>query len=190
MEDMEIENITTVDFTDKEEDSTDYEAMAAKMSNDIASMDEKQEEKIEHALAHLKENLEITAEKYLTAGGVTAAYEEAAQFMEGVDAQEKLSLAMGVAIAMNEIALSMAAKVDELDADTIDTLCDGVYDPKFAMTPHSIQDTVVELMILNLCRNVGPNAEDIKNFKDTSDDEIEKAITKLEDFKLEHDLIE
>lgn len=136
--------------------------------------------KCEQAKAHLVNKLKVTSDKYLTATGV----------MEALSAMEDakiltydLDMAQDLACTMSTTCISMAEKADSLDPKDMDTLCDGFYEPEFAKLVIDDEPMFpLELLKLELCRNVGPSAEDIKTFYDAKQDElngIREEMTKL-----------
>lgn len=76
----------------------------------------------------------------------------------------------------------MLEKASELDPEDMNMLCDSFYDKEFSEHDACVADMAKELMILQLCQNVGPNAEDITGFCLHADEEIAKARENLVDF--------
>ena len=83
---------------------------------------------------------------------------------------------------MSNTAYEMSEKAVQLDPDEMDQLCQGFYDQAFSEGKGSALEMIDELMSLQLCQNVGPNAEDIAEFCKTADEEIEKAREELRKF--------
>lgn len=162
---------------------------ARKQAKDIAKMYEDRDKKALGARDHLVSQLEITSDKYRTANGVMAALQVVRDVLgNATDYVEEISIAKTVATRMAGVAQRMADNAIDLDPEDMGELCDGFYDPAFSEGKGSALEMIDELMILQLCQNVGPNAEDVAEFCRTADEEIEKARHTLEDFCTQNDL--
>lgn len=157
----------------------------------IASMKRQRDEKVDNAREHLVETLEVTADKYRTANGVMAALDATRTVVGqdcGIEYSGLISIAKTVAVAMANAALNMKRKAGTLKVTEMDKLCEGFYDEDFANGDGSAEKMIHELMLLQLCQNVGPNAQDIKDFYESSNEEIDKAEKEFVEFCSEHDL--
>lgn len=185
-----IKKITDSKIEAKPVETTPLEE-AGKLSADIDSMIDKRDEKVKGAIEHLAENLRITAEKYMTANGVMAALETLRQVV-GSDPtyQHDVLLDMSCKLAKEvaAVALAMAAKAENACVQELDGFCDEYYVKDFASTEATVESTARQLLILSLCQNVGPNAQDIKDFYTTANEEIQKSYKELEEFCSEHDI--
>lgn len=162
---------------------------AKKQAQDIAKMYEDRDKKALGARDHLVSQLEVTSDKYRTANGVMAALQVVRDVLGDVtDYVEEISIAKTAATRMAGIAQEMAHKAGKLDPEDMAELCDGFYDPAFSEGKGSALEMIDELMILQLCQNVGPNAEDVADFCRTADEEIEKAREELKTFCSENDI--
>ena len=162
---------------------------AKKQAQDISKMYKDRDKKALGAREHLVSQLKITVDKYRTANGVMSAL-DTVRLVHGEDRltlTEQLEEAAAAARHMSNVADMMAKKAGELDPEVMDKLCDDVYDKDFAGGQVSARQMVLELMTLQLCQNVGPNAEDVAEFCRTADEEIEKAREELKKFCDEHD---
>lgn len=157
---------------------------AREQAKSISKMYEDRDKKAIGAREHLVSQLEVTSDKYRTANGVMAALQVVRDVLgDGCnDYAEEISIAKTVATRMAGIALDMAEKAKSLDPDEMDKLCDGFYKANFSETKASALEMIDELMVLQLCQNVGPNAEDVAEFCHTADEEIEKARENLRTF--------
>lgn len=161
--------------------------MAAELSESIDKMIDQRDEKVEHAREHLIENLEVTADKYLTANGVMASLEMVRSVAgDNFDFVGEIEMAKSVAQFMRTQALKMAEKAKTLLITEFEDLCEGFYDEAFADHDGLVQDMVSELMTLNLCQNVGPNAKDIVDFFNSANEEIDKSNAELEELLDKH----
>lgn len=186
----EIKDITNEDIevTAVEEDAV---AVALSQHNDIIKMKNAAEEKIENARIHLVDTLEVTAQKYLTANGMMAAIETIRQVIGNADVsfETQTTWAKDIMRALSDSAASMMEKAKVLAVENFDQICEDYYEEDFSAREDIIAyDLACELMELQLCQNVGPAAQDIIDFKTTSDEEIEKAQAKLDEYLKEHDL--
>jgi len=165
---------------------------AKKQAKDISKMYEDRDKKALGAKEHLVSQLKVTADKYRTANGVMSALDTirlVAGNHSGDDLIGDIAMAKGVAVVMAHKAQEMAAKANKLDPEDMSQLCDDFYEKEFADSDEtSAVDMVIELMLLQLCQNVGPNAEDVAEFCRTADDEIEKARENLKTFCKENDI--
>ena len=187
--DMRNENVNKMKLVAEEED---HAKVANDMATSIAKMYEDRDKKALGARDHLVSQLEVTADKYRTANGVMSALDTVrlvAGNHTGDDLMGDIAMAKGVAIVMAHKAQDMRDKAQELDPDDMDQLCDGFYEKEFAESESlTAVDMVVELMLLQLCQNVGPAAQDVADFCRTADEEIEKARNNLRDYCEKHGL--
>lgn len=185
IKDITNENIKVIAV---EEDAV---AVALSQHNDIIKMKNAAEEKIENARIHLVDTLEVTAQKYLTANGMMAAIETIRQVIGNADVsfETQTTWAKDIMRALSDSAASMMEKAKVLAVENFDQICEDYYEEDFSAREDIIAyDLACELMELQLCQNVGPAAQDIIDFKTTSDEEIEKAQAKLDEYLTEHDL--
>lgn len=160
---------------------------AVELSESIDKMIDQRDEKVEHAREHLIENLEVTADKYLTANGVMASLEMIHSVTgDNFDFMGEIEMAKSVAQFMRVQALKMAEKAKTLPITEFEDLCEGFYDEAFADHDGSVQDMISELMTLNLCQNVGPNAKDIVDFFNSANEEIDKSNAELKELCDKH----
>lgn len=162
---------------------------AKKQAKDISKMYEDRDKKALGARDHLVSQLEVTSDKYRTANGVMAALQVVRDVLGDVtDYVEEISIAKTAATRMAGIAQEMAKKAGELYPEEMAELCDGFYDPAFSEGKGSALEMIDELLVLQLCQNVGPNAEDVAQFCKTADEEIEKARESLRTFCSENEI--
>lgn len=162
---------------------------AKKQAQDISKMYEDRDKKALGAKEHLVSQLEVTSDKYRTANGVMAALQTVRDVLgNATDYVEEISIAKTAATRMAGIAQEMADVAGGLDPKDMDKLCAGFYDPVFSEGKGSALEMIDELMSLQLCQNVGPNAEDVAEFCRTADEEIEKARENLKTFCKENDI--
>lgn len=171
-------------------EEADARNVAEEQAKSISKMYEDRDKKALGAKDHLVSQLQVTSDKYRTANGVMSALSCVREVAgEGMgDTIEQIAMAKTVATEMAAVAKDMADKAKVLDPDEMDQLCDDYYDKEFSEHDSSIIDMVAELMVLQLCQNIGPNAEDIVDFLKHSDEEIEKARENLVTFCKENDL--
>lgn len=168
----------------------DAQTTAENMAKSISKMYEDRDKKALDAKSDLITQLRITSEKYLTANGVMHAL-QVLRDAEGdifINIDLELEAAHSIAQKMHSVACNMTSRAINTDPDVMGTLCDAFYDPTFAEKEHELNDFVIELMRLQLCQNVGPNASDIEDFCANADAEIEKAKLDLREFCDAHDI--
>lgn len=164
---------------------------AQEMAKTIRKMYDDRDAKAMSAKERLVSQLEVTADKYRTANGVMSAL-ETVRIVIGDNANmtlvDSVATAKSMAMKMAVMALDMAEKAKGLDPEEFETLCDGFYDTDFAAGDGSVADMIEQLLALQLCQNVGPNAADVTEFCTRSDEEIEKARKDLREFCEKNDL--
>lgn len=163
---------------------------AKKQAQDIAKMYEDRDKKALGAREHLVSQLRVTADKYRTANGVMAAMQVVRDVFGDscMDYIEEISIAKTAATNMAGVATKMADKAAELMPEDMSMLCEGFYDPQFSEGKSSALELIDELLVLQLCQNVGPNAQDVEDFCTQTDKEIEKAREQLKDFCTQNDI--
>ena len=91
-------------------------------------------------------------------------------------------MAKRVATDMASMTADMILKAKDLNPENMDKLCDGFYALSFSEEDGSAIEMVGQLMQLQLCQNVGPDADDVANFCKQADEESEKARENLRKF--------
>lgn len=172
-------------------EEADPHKIAEDMAIKIRKMYEDRDKKIANARENLVSQLEVTASKYLTANGVMSALETIRTvYGNSNDIHEDIILAKTFAVTMSDLTLRLKKKAEDLEnVNEFNALCDNVYDAHYAEDDNDTPaDLIVELMILQLCQNVGPNAEDIALFFDHTTQEIIKARGDLHKYCEENDI--
>ena len=166
-EDKNVEAVT---------EDADPRKVAEDMASSIYKMRDDRNKKSEAAKEHLVSQLEVTVEKYCTANGVMMALGVVRDVYGSADDIDlEIDRAKRIAVEMSSVAEDLVEKAKGLEVDEMSKLCDDVYDKEFATGDGSAHDLVTQVMILNLCQNVGPNAEDITGFWKQTTQEIAKA---------------
>lgn len=169
-------------------EEADFNESAKEQAKAIGKMYEDRDKKAMGAKEHLVHQLEITVDKYRTANGVMSALDTLRTVMGdgGENKYAEIQAAQRLAKRLSVVTTNMAAAAKKLDPEEMDKLCDGFYDMNLVNKNVGPEDLAEQLMILQLCQNVGPNAEDVAEFCRSADDEIEKARGSLKDFCAEH----
>ena len=164
---------------------------ANEMAKSIAKMYEDRDRKAVGAKEHLASQLAVTVEKYCTANGVMSAL-DAVRTVFGDKSEHtiytEIQMAQRLAKSLSVIAGKMGMKVGELDPEDMHSLCDGFYKADVTNDKLGPEELAKQLMILQLCQNVGPSAQDVSDFCRTADEEIEKAREDLKTFCAENDI--
>lgn len=171
-------------------EEADFNESAKEQAKAIGKMYEDRDKKAMGAKEHLVHQLEITVDKYRTANGVMSALDTLRTVMGegGENKYVEIQSAQRIAKRLSVITTNMAAAARKLDPEEMDKLCDGFYDMDLVNKNVGPEDLAEQLMILQLCQNVGPNAEDVAEFCRSADDEIEKARKSLKTFCTDHDI--
>ena len=166
------------------EEEEDVQKTAEDMAKSISKMYKDRDKKALDAKDNLVTQLRITSEKYLTANGVMHALQvlRDAKGDLSIGIETELEMAHVIAQRMHLIACNMTSRAIDAEPDIMGTLCDACYDSSFAEKKHGLNEFVIELMRLQLCQNVGPNASDIEDFCANADAEIEKARVDLREY--------
>ena len=167
---------------------TDTTNIAKEMSNTIEKMIADRKEKTKAAKFRLISQLEIMQQKYLTANGVMNALETVRVVDNTLYIHDEMMIAKSMAIALSKTVNKLTEKARGLRPEEMNRLCDDLYDANFAEGDGNEKDLIHQLLLLQLCQNIGPNAEDIKNFYDQATEEINKTKEDLASYKKEHNL--
>lgn len=177
---MKQNNVASID--DKINDK-----LIEELEQKLASMKDDKEGKLAAAKEQLIDKLSVTADQYHTATGTAEAL-RTLRFALGSEARASMRDAVKLANEMANETLAMATKASELEYADMGKLCDGFYEPDFALSEDKFMDIedhayelAFELMRLDLCRNVGEAAEDIVSFMERVDDEIAATQAKLDE---------
>ncbi len=191
METNDIQEITDEEIVVEADLELDAKAEALRQHNSIIKMGEERDNKIASAREQLVETLGITAEKYITANGVMAGLETLRQVVgenSDLDLVTQLEIASEVAKNMSQVSLAMMDRAETIEVEDFGKLCEDFYTADFTAESPNAQAMTQELMLLQLCQNVGPSAEDILGFKERAEEEIQKATDKLAAFLEENEL--
>lgn len=151
---------------------------AVETAKSIRKMYEDRDKKAVGAKQHLIDQLLVTVDKYKTANGVMSALATVRDVFHNssfMSCEEEINVAKVIATEMSGIAMDMHDKARKLDPDEMDKLCDGFYSTEYSKGDGNARDLVRELMIIQLCQNVGPDACDIAEFCKQANLEIERA---------------
>lgn len=163
---------------------------AREQAKSISKMYEDRDRKAVGAKQHLVSQLMVTTEKYRTANGIMAALDTVRTVFgsHGDDIYSEIQMAQRIAKGMAVTAEKMAEKAQSLDPDDMDQLCEMFYDKDMTNKKVGPTELAEQLMTLQLCQNVGPNAEDVVEFLRSADEEIEKARENLATFCNENNI--
>lgn len=152
------------------------------LEDKIKSMKEDKEKKCKAAKEQLIDMLEVTVDKYRTATGTAEALRVLRFANNNKDGGwEEIMLARGLANMMADITNSMKEKAEKLSYAEMDQLCDNFYSKEFeGNTP---DDLAIEMMKIDLCRNVGGAAEDMVEFIKRVQEEIDTTGEELKKLK-------
>lgn len=172
-------------------ETTDYEIdkkLMQELLDKKESMAVDRIKKLAMAKEQLVEQLKVTVDKYRTATGVMEALRVIRMVMDvdDVPLAEELSFARDVTANMIATVSAMTEKAERLGYAEMDELCEGFYDEDFVSKNFSGIELAEQLMCLDLCRNVGPAAEDIVGFIEKTDAEITDVNREIEKILEDH----
>lgn len=146
--------------------------------------------KIESACSQLKNEIDITASKYMTATGVITAYSFIRDVVGNlVDPNQHIVMAQRIAEELASTCRDLADKFDSTDVKDFDKLCDDMYDHEFVTKIGvTLEEFAQELAVMQMCQNFGPKADDIKQFKVRADEEIADVDAKISELIEKNDL--
>lgn len=151
------------------------------LEDKIKSMKEDKEKKCKVAKEQLIDMLEVTVDKYRTATGTAEAL-RVMRFVYGENVNDCaptvfVCLANELAREMVGITQDMVEKAKKLSYANMDQLCDEFYNKDFKIDEDAdgLYDLCVEMMKIDLCRNVGGAAEDMVEFIKRVQEEIDQT---------------
>lgn len=168
-----------------------FQAVAEEMAKSIRKMYEDRDKKVISAKEHLVEQLKVTTDKYCTANGVMHALNVIRDVYgdkDRLDLEEEIELAKDVTSSMAVSVHQLCEKAEEMDPEKFGSLCDGFWNPNFSTTAAGPKSLVIELLHLDLCQGVGSAADDVIDFINHADDEIDKAKLNLIAYCQDHDI--
>ena len=179
---------TTMDFdTEVSEAAPVEEVRPVKLVAELKVRREKmiadEDKKIESACSQLKNEIDITASKYMTATGVITAYSFIRDVVGNlVDPNQHIVMAQRIAEELASTCRNLADKFDSTDVQDLDKLCDDMYDHEFVTKIGvTLEEFAQELAVMQMCQNFGPKADDIKQFKARADEEIAAVDAKIDE---------
>lgn len=155
------------------------------LKDKISKMEADRDAKCASAKEQLVEMLKVTADKYKTATGTAEAL-RVIRFVYGEQYENAIYVANRMARRMAHITEGMTEKAEKLDYADMDQLCDGFYEKHFDIPENELWDDAsyhlcVEMMKIDLCRNVGGAAEDMVAFINRIGEEIEATKKALDE---------
>lgn len=185
---MEAKMIDVADLVNTHtQDSLLDKNIIEEMEDKLNKMIEDRDAKCKAAKEQLIENLKVTADKYRTATGVMEALRTMRMVNNGklddTPIYDEIEQARDIAAYMIEEVSNMTNQAEYLEYSEMNELCEGFYYTDFVSDPFSAIDLCKELMRLDLCRNVGPAAEDMVAFLNRANDEITVTENKLAELK-------
>lgn len=190
-----MNDTNTIDFkTDVSEAAPAEDVPPVKLVAELKVRREKmiadENKKIESACSQLKNEIDITASKYMTATGVITAYSFIRDVVGNlVDPNQHIVMAQRIAEELASTCRSLADKFDSTDVKDLDKLCDDMYDHEFVTKIGvTLEEFAQELAIMQMCQNFGPKADDIKQFKVRADEEIADVDAKISELIEKNDL--
>ena len=190
---MDDKNVIDFD-TDVSEAAPAEEVSPVKLVAELKVRREKmvadEDKKIESACSQLKNEIDITARKYMTATGVITAYSFIRDVVGNlVDPNQHIVMAQRIAEELASTCRNLADKFDNTDVQDLDKLCDDMYDHEFVTKIGvTLEEFAQELAVMQMCQNFGPKADDIKQFKVRADEEIDAVDAKIAELIEKNDL--
>lgn len=164
----------------------DKEAIVKELNETLEKMEADRDAKLKAAKDQLVEMLQVTSDKYRTATGTAEALRVLRFVTDGkIDLDDDIESANSLALYMAEKTLEMKEKAKSLPFDQMDQLCDGFYEKDFDLIHTDTDETehatilAIEMMLIDLCRNVGGAAQDMVDFCARIKEEIAATEAKL-----------
>ena len=190
---MDDKNVIDLD-TDVSEAAPVEEVSPVKLVAELKVRREKmvadEDKKIESACSQLRNEIDITARKYMTATGVITAYSFIRDVVGNlVDPNQHIVMAQRIAEELASTCRNLADKFDSTNVQDLDKLCDDMYDHEFVTKIGvTLEEFAQELAVMQMCQNFGPKADDIKQFKARADEEIAAVDEKIAELIEKNDL--
>ena len=190
---MDDKNVIDFD-TDVSEAAPVEEVRPVKLVAELKVRREKmvadEDKKIESACSQLKNEIDITARKYMTATGVITAYSFIRDVVGNlVDPDQHIVRAQRIAEELASTCSNLGTKFDNTNVQDLDKLCDDMYDHEFVTKIGvTLEEFAQELAVMQMCQNFGPKADDIKQFKVRADEEIAAVDEKIAELIEKNDL--
>lgn len=184
--------IETIGTDVESEQNKDEQAIMLELVGKLEGMIADRDNKCASAKEQLVESLKITADKYRTATGVYEAF----KLLQSINANATLynseynTGTSMIANNMSALAESMARVASNLKYEEMDTLCENFYNGNFSSSEFNEFTLVEELMKLDLCRNVGPAAEDMTQFYKSAQKEIDDTVEEINSLIVQYPLLE
>lgn len=156
---------------------SDRQQTIEELQENIKKMQADKENKCESAKKQLVDMLEVTVDKYRTATGTAEAL-RVLRFVHDGKTNADLKEANDLALHMATVAKSMSEKAIDLEPSEMDQLCDGFYEKELKLGAGEAGDSwtlAAQMMVIDLCRNVGGAAEDMVDFVKRVQEEIEST---------------
>ena len=174
----EIEN-TTEEVTEETTKET-----IARLEAEIKKMEDDRDAKCDAAKEQLVNKIRVTVDQYYTATGIA----ESLRVLRFTMGEENATITDSLKLAkmMAELTDAMAVKAESLLPANMEELCVDFYDGELANRESlSAFDLAYEMMKIDLCRNVGPAAEDMVAFINRVEEEIENVRKSIKDLEEE-----
>lgn len=186
---QELDVITNEDIT-VEVPTLDPTEEAQRQADLIKEKIVKRDEKLNAAREHLIANISVTSDKYLTANGLMIALDIVRDVVKdsSLPLEKELELARAAARNVSDIAEELEQKARNLDINEFGNFCEDVYECDFVLIENTYGELIEELLILQLCQNIGPAAQDIADFKTAADEDIEESKQQLNEYCIENDI--
>jgi hypothetical protein len=139
-------------------------------------------EKLQQAVDHLRNQLEMTSKKYLTVNGYMQARTTLEEVLFGEEGFEYVDECRWLAQRMSDLAKELLVELDATTLDTIDeSLIESRYSADFVTEEFTPIAATEQLLIMNILQNLGPVLDDIVQARAAMDHEIEKLTKALEE---------
>lgn len=164
--------------------TVDEKITIKELEEKIDKMKTDKEVKCKAAKIQLIEMLKVTVDKYRTATGTAEAL-RTIRFVAGDD-EIDLTWSNKLAWDLSFEVEKMIKKAEKLPYAEMDKLCEGFYKQEFKIFDeknNSYFNFAFELMRIDLCRNVGPAAEDMVEFIKRTQEEIDACGEELKKLK-------
>ena len=171
------------------------EELIADLEQQLEKMKADQEEKLTSGIKNFFDMIGTTADKYRTVTGMVVVLQDCNSILGShtsmlMPADDFVSFACKIA---NEIAngLTAVSEIEHIDkVEELINIVDGLYNHEFTKDGQvgyssmwHLDKALLEMQYIKVCQQLGPIADSLVEFKERTDEEIEKTEQKLAELK-------
>jgi hypothetical protein len=158
-------------------------AIKADLEKQMELGTEAQLKKLELSKEHMVAQLASASKKYLTINGYLAARKAFEQVLFDYDMglDQLVDLSRQIALSMSKLTSELASTIEAADPmELTESVLDGLLADEFVSTWNgSYADAAMQLLVVELLQNIGPNIQEHIQFREGTTAELENVATEL-----------